>query len=281
MQAYQRFRQILALVFCALFITGVQAKEEAPPTKLANVMILATGGTIAGTGATATQTTGYAAAKVAVEQLERAFEAEDPTADVAVTLGASGVFFAQIRSGAPHDVFLSADREYPARLVEAGLAADERVYALGRLVAWLPRGSTLDLERRGLAALADPTVRRIAIANPALAPFGRAAEAALRAAGVYEAVKGKLVLGTSAGQAAQFATTGAADVAFLPASLALEPALAAGRAVPVPERLHPRIEQSGVVLSSARDREAAGAFLAFLGGEKARAILAKYGYGLP
>jgi molybdate transport system substrate-binding protein len=215
------------------------------------------------------------------EQLERAFEAERPGLDVVLTLGASGALFAQIRSGAPFDLFLSADREYPARLVEAGLAADERVYAFGRLVAWLPPGSTVDLERRGLAALTDPAVRRIAIANPALAPFGRATEAALRAAGVYEAVKAKLALGTSAGQAAQFATTGAADVAFLPASLAREPALAAGRAVPVPEGLHPRIEQSGVVLSSARDREAARAFLAFLGGEKARAILAKYGYGLP
>jgi molybdate transport system substrate-binding protein len=219
--------------------------------------------------------------KAAAEALERAFEAERPATDVTLTLGASGALFAQIGNGAPFDVFLSADREYPARLVEAKLASGERVYAFGKLVAWRPPGSRLDLEKEGLAALAHPAVRKIAIANPAVAPFGRATEAALRAAGVLDAVKGKLVLGTSVGQAAQFATTGAADVAFLPASLTLSDELARGRVFPVPEALYPRIEQSGVVLASARDPEAARAFLAFIVGEKGRAILAKCGYGLP
>jgi molybdate transport system substrate-binding protein len=139
----------------------------------------------------------------------------------------------------------------------------------------------VDPARRGLAALADPGVRRVAIANPATAPFGRATEAALRAAGVHEAVKAKLVLGTSVGQAAQFATTGAADVAFLPSSLTRSPELAGGRVVPVPEALYPRIEQSGVVLAAAREPALARAFLAFLGGEEGRAVLARYGYGLP
>jgi molybdate transport system substrate-binding protein len=222
-----------------------------------------------------------ASLKTAVEELARAFEAERPGLEVRVSLGASGALFAQIRNGAPFDVFLSADREYPAKLVEAGLAGAERVYAHGRLVAWRPRRSTLDLERGGLAALADPRVRRIAIANPAVAPFGRAAEAALRAAGVLDAVKGRLVVGTSVGQAAQFATTGAADVAFLPLSLALEPELAGGAVFRVPEALYPRIEQSGAVLSAARDPALALAFLELVSGEKGRAILAKYGYGLP
>ncbi|GAO01529.1 molybdate ABC transporter substrate-binding protein [Anaeromyxobacter sp. PSR-1] len=221
--------------------------------------------------------------KTAAEELRQAFEAERPGVRVALTFGASGAFFAQLRNGAPFDVFLSADRDYPAKVIAAGLAdaADEKVYALGRLVVWLPPGSTVPLEQRGLAALADPGVRRIAIANPALAPFGRAAEQALRAAGVWDAVRPRLVLGTSVGQAAQFASTGAADVAFLPSSLALGKELAAGRAVPVPEALVPGIAQSGVVLRTARDPALARAFLAFLTGPKGRAVLAKYGYGLP
>jgi molybdate transport system substrate-binding protein len=221
--------------------------------------------------------------RLAAEELATAFEAAQPGVDVALTFGASGTFFAQLQGGAPFDVFLSADREYPARLVAAGLGAPagERVYALGKLVAWLPAGSTLDLERRGLAALADPAVRKISIANPALAPFGAATVKALEAAGVYGAVKDRLVLGASVGQAAQFATTGAADVAFLPASLTRARELAGGRVVPVPETLYPRIEQSGLVLASAKDPALARAFLAFVTGESGRAILARNGYGLP
>jgi molybdate transport system substrate-binding protein len=221
--------------------------------------------------------------KSAAEELARGFEAERPGARVALSSGASGAFFAQFRNGAPFDVFLSADREYPAKLVQAGLAAaaDERVYAIGTLVVWLPPGARANVAGEGLAALAAPEVKRIAIANPRVAPFGRAAEAALRSAGVLEAVKDRIVLGTSVGQAAQFASTGAADAAFLPYSLTLEEELAGGRVVPVPAALYPRVEQSGVVLSSARDPALARAFLAFLGSEKGRAILARYGYGLP
>jgi molybdate transport system substrate-binding protein len=221
--------------------------------------------------------------KTAAEELKKGFEAEHPGVEVALTFGASGAFFAQIQNGAPFDLFLSADRDYPAKVIAAklGAAADERTYAFGRLVAWLPPGSTLALERKGLAALADPGVGKVAIANPAVAPFGRATESALRAAGVYDAVKDKFVLGTSVAQAAQFATTGAADVAFLPLSLTFEKELSTGRVVPVPEALYPRIEQSGIVLAGARQPALARSFLAFTTGEKGRAILAKYGYGLP
>ncbi len=221
--------------------------------------------------------------KTAAEALKRGFEADHPGVEVGLTFGASGAFFSQLQNGAPFDLFLSADREYPAKLAAAGLgaAADEKVFAIGKLVAWLPPGSTLDLERRGLAALTDRGVKRIAIANPAVAPFGRAAEAALEAAGVHEAVREKLVFGTSVAQAAQFATTGAADVAFLPSSLTFGQELSQGRTIPVPEALYPRIEQSGIVLGASREPALARAFLTFVTGEKGRAILAKYGYGLP
>lgn len=226
-----------------------------------------------------------ASVRPALAEIARAFEAALPGVEVAISTGASGALFAQIQNGAPFDLFLSADREYPAKLVEAGLAAaaDERVYAHGKLVAWLPAGSTLDLERRGLAALADPAVRRIAIANPAVAPFGRATERALEAAGVLAAVKEKLVLGTSVGQAAQFATTGAADVAFLPLSLGAGEGnpLAGGRIVPVPDALYPKIEQSGVVLGRARAPALARDLLSFVTGPKGREILLRHGHGLP
>jgi len=247
----------------AVFLLALPARAEAPRKTLA--------------------VAAAANLKDAAEALTQAFEAAHPGVEVQLTLGASGTFFSQLRNGAPFDVFLSADREYPRRLVLAGLGttADERVYALGRLVAWLPPGSTLDLEKRGLQALADPAVRHIAIANPAVAPFGRAAMAAFAAAGVAEAVKAKLVLGTSVAQAAQFATTGAAEVAFLPASLVLGPALAGGRVVPVPEALTGRLEQSALVLAGAKEPALARAFVAFLTGAEGRGILAARGYGLP
>jgi molybdate transport system substrate-binding protein len=221
--------------------------------------------------------------KTAAETLKLGFEAEQPGVEVALTLGASGALFSQVQNGAPFDLFLSADREFPAKVISAGLgaAADERVYAYGKLVAWLPPGSPIDLAKRGLAALSDPAVKRIAIANPAVAPFGRATLAALQAAGVADAVKEKLVLGTSAAQAAQFATTGAADVAFLPLSLTFGKELAGGTIYAVPEGLYPRIEQSGVVLVGAREPALARAFLAFITGPRGRAVLSKYGFGLP
>ncbi len=221
--------------------------------------------------------------KPAAEELARAFEAERPAVKVALTFGASGTFFAQIRNGAPFDVFLSADRDYPARIVAEKLAAasDERVYAVGKLVLWTPPGSAVDVEKRGLSALTDPAVKKIAIANPAVAPHGRAAEAAMKAAGVLDAVKDKLVMGTSVAQAAQFATTGAADAAFLPLSLTFDPALSRGKVFPIPEALYPRLEQSGIVLGKAKDPALARAFLAFLGGDRGRAVLTRYGFSLP
>jgi molybdate transport system substrate-binding protein len=221
--------------------------------------------------------------KDAAAALAKAYQAEHPGVEIAVTLGASGTFFAQIQSGAPFDLFLSADREYPDQIVAGKLApaADEHVYALGKLVVWIPPDSKLPLASRGLQVLADPAVTKVAIANPALAPYGRAAEAALKAVGVYDAVKEKLVLGTSVAQVAQFATTGAADAAFLPYSLVLGKELSTGTFIAVPEQLYPKIEQAGVVLSGAREPSLARGFLEFILGEKGRATLAKFGYGLP
>lgn len=256
------------------------------PTRLAPLLaalLLAPGPAGAQPAARRTVTVAAAAnLKVAMEALASAFEAERPDADVAVTLGASGAFFAQIRAGAPFDLFFSADREYPRRLASAGLAAgDERVYAIGRLVVWAPKGSPLPLATKGLAALAGPEVKRIAIANPAVAPYGRAAEAALKSAGILEAVRARLVLGQSVGQAAQFATAGAADAAILPLSLTFAAELTGGITFELPRATFPPQAQSAVLLRGAPQPDLGRAFLDFVTGPRGRAILSRLGYALP
>lgn len=221
--------------------------------------------------------------KPAMDELARGFEARRPDVDVAVSTGASGAFFAQLQNGAPFDLFFSADREYPRALAAAGLAAPggEVVYAIGRLAVWVPPGSRVDPGERGLRALAGPGVRRLAIPNPAVAPYGRAALAALEAAGIAEAVKDRLVLGQSVSQAAQFAESGAADAAIVPLSLALSPALSGGRTFPLPPDAHPRLEQAAVVIAHARQPALARAFLAYVTGPDGREILSRHGYALP
>jgi molybdate transport system substrate-binding protein len=144
----------------------------------------------------------------------------------------------------------------------------------------VPAGSKVD-PARGLAALADPSVKKIAMANPIVAPYGRAAEDALRAAGVYDQVKDRLVFGQNASQAAQFAEAGSAQAALLPLSLvAVGPLSTAGRHQRVPDELAPRIPQAGVVLKAARDPQLARLFAAFLAGP-GRATLERHGYAVP
>lgn len=223
-----------------------------------------------------------ASLKPPLEELRQAFQAGHPGVRVAVSYGASGVFLAQIQGGAPFDLFLSADVDYPRQAVAAGLAraGDVAVFAVGRLCLWLPAGAPLDLRGRGLFALADPRIRRVAIANPAVAPFGRAAEAALRAAGLLEAVRPKLVMGQSVAQAAGFAAGGAVDAALVPLSLAQEPALATGAALPL-EGAEARLPQAAAVLVGARDPSLARAFLDFVRGPTGRDAFRRHGYELP
>lgn len=219
----------------------------------------------------------------ALREIVRGFEAANPGARVRTTLGASGRFFAQIQQGAPFDLFLAADASIPARLVEAGLSPGPPFhYARGRLALWVPADSRLDLETAGLRALLDPSVRKVALGNPVVAPYGVAAEEAMRFAGVLEAVKEKFVLGQSAAQAAQFALSGAAQAALLPLSLVLAPPLSTqGRHLILPPSSHRPIEQGGVILKGARDPELARAFVAWMLGPGGRAILARHGYESP
>lgn len=207
---------------------------------------------------------------------------QHPALRMQATYGSSGSMHAQLQQRAPHDVYLSADMAYPRDLVSKGIGAadDLFVYATGRLVVWVPHDSSLAVERLGLGAL--ESAGRIAIANPRHAPYGRAAEAAMRREGIWDRVSGRLVLGENVAQAAQFAQSGAADAAIIAKSIALSPAMRrAGRYWDVPQEMHPRLEQGGLILPWARSREAAMRVREYLVGPEGRELLASYGFGLP
>jgi molybdate transport system substrate-binding protein len=221
--------------------------------------------------------------RFAMDDLVAAFNKTRPEITVSVSYGSSGNFLSQITNGAPFDLFFSADIEYPRGLAGAGLApkGSEFLYAVGRIVVWVPTASRVPIER-GLPALAAPEVRRIAIANPTHAPYGRAAEAALRAQGIYDAVKDKFVFGENIAQTAQFVQSGAADAGIIALALAVSPALSKeGRYFEVPLEAYPRMEQGGIILGKARDPEAARALRDFVLGPEGRATLKRYGFFLP
>lgn len=202
---------------------------------------------------------------------------------VKLTYGSSGNFFAQIQNGAPFDLFFSADVGYPEKLEAAGLTEPGTMYeyASGKLVMWVPNASKLDLSR-GLAALLDPGVGKIAIANPQHAPYGTAAVAAMRHAGIYDQVQSKLVLGENISQTAQFVQSGNADVGLLALSLAVAPAMKdSGRYVEIPAADYPPLVQAAVILRSSRNQELANQFLKFLKEPETVALMERYGFSIP
>jgi molybdate transport system substrate-binding protein len=201
---------------------------------------------------------------------------------LAITYGSSGNFFAQIQNGAPFDLFLSADVSYPHNLVVAQLAdvSSLEVYAVGQLVLWIPPDSPLD-PSGGLKILLDPRIQKIAIANPDYAPYGRAAVALLREAGLYDQLKLKLVFGENISQAAQFVQSGSAQAGLLAHSLTFSPAMKSGKFWTIPTDKYPPVEQAAVLLTASSNKEAAISFLAFLKTPAARETLERYGFFVP
>jgi molybdate transport system substrate-binding protein len=218
----------------------------------------------------------------AMPEIAQAFE-KQAGASVEVLYGSSGNFYAQIQNGAPLDIFFSADSEFPQKLEESGFAEPHSavIYAIGKIVLWIAADASCNPERAGWKCLLDPAVKRIAIANPAHAPYGRAAATALQKAGIYDAIKAKLVLGENISQAAQFAQSGNAQAGIIAYSLALSPALQGGKRWIIPAELYPPIEQSVVVLKSAKEKSAAQEFVKFATQGPGREILAKYGFQPP
>jgi len=221
--------------------------------------------------------------KFAFDDLVKEFNGQHPATKVSVTFGSSGNFFTQLQNGAPFDLFFSADIQYPKKLAEAGLTIDEVfLYSIGRIVVWVPKTSSLDVKKLGIKVLLDPSVSKIAIANPEHAPYGRAAVAALKTLQVYDQVAPKLVFGENIAQTAQFVQSGAADIGILALSLAIAPQMAeAGRYWEVPLDAYPKMEQGGVILKSSKNIEAARAFRDFVMTEHGRAVLKRYGFSLP
>jgi molybdate transport system substrate-binding protein len=210
-------------------------------------------------------------------------------APVDIVFGSSGTLTRQIQDGAPFELFLAADEEFPKRLAAAGLTRDEGVvYAIGRLALFAPRGSPLTVDARldGLARLvktgkgAPARAGKFAIANPDVAPYGEAAEAVLQKHGLWDDIRPQLVLGDTIAQAAQFATTGNAIGGLLAYSLVLAPGFAErGMYALIPESDHLPLRQLMVLLK--RAGATATQFYEYLQGDTARAILRKHGYGVP
>jgi len=202
---------------------------------------------------------------------------------VRLSMGSSGNFLAQIENGAPFDVFFSADIAYPKELEAEGLAApgNTYLYAVGKIVLWTRKDSRVDVSK-GFASLRDPAVQKIAIANPEHAPYGRAAEEALRKSGVYEFVKDRLVLGENISQTAEFVESGNADVGIVALSLVLSPTMKdKGRAWEIPESLYAPLQQGAVAVGASANPQGARQFLDYIKLPATAALLERYGFVLP
>ena len=218
---------------------------------------------------------------VCVEALNAEFKHSHPDAELKVATGASGNFFAQIKNGAPFELFISADMDYPRKLVEAGLAQRDTLkpYAWGRLALWT---TTPGINPgRGRTVLTAESTTKVAIANPDTAPYGRAAIEALKKLEVLDAVKPKLVVGESVAQAVQFVQSGNAEIGFVPYSLLVVPPLkGVGLYILLPAGSYTPIAQGVVVTQKGAGNPLAKAYLDFLGSDIAKAILEENGYAL-
>jgi molybdate transport system substrate-binding protein len=203
---------------------------------------------------------------------------------VRLSFGASGALTQQIENGAPFDVFLSADMDYPRQLIREGQADGPAPYqyAVGKLVLWVPADSPLDVEHKGMSVLLDPFVKKISIANPQHAPYGRAAVEALKHAGLYDRLSDKFVTGENISQAAQFVESGNAQAGFVALAHAIAPAMKGkGRYWEVPADYYAPLAQGVVVISRSSHKKEARQFLDYLKTSPAKEVLQKYGFTLP
>jgi molybdate transport system substrate-binding protein len=207
----------------------------------------------------------------------------DSGVHVKLIYGSSGNFYQQIQNGAPFDLFLSANADYPKKLELAGLAMPGSYYeyARGKLVLLVPPNSKLELSK-GVRVLLDSEVKKIAIADPAHAPYGQAAVAALKTEQMYEAVSPRIVTAENVSQAASFVLSGAADAGIVALSLALSPSTDSKvRYAEVPVRDYPPIQQACIVLRSSKSQKLAIQFAFYLRGEKAAEVFQRFGFEVP
>jgi molybdate transport system substrate-binding protein len=218
--------------------------------------------------------------KFAMDEIVSTYKKTNSADEIDVVYGSSGKFQTQIQQGAPYDLYFSADISFPRELEKNGFAASEvKPYAVGRIVLW---SASLDASKMTLDSLVDPKITRIAIANPQHAPYGKRAEEALRASGLWEKVEPKLVYGENIAHTAQFVQTGNAQVGVIALSLAVNPELASkGGYWLSPEKLHEPLEQGFIITKQAAGNALAKRFAEYMGSKPARAVMTKYGFVLP
>ncbi len=202
---------------------------------------------------------------------------------VKLSLGSSGNFYAQIQNGAPFDLYFSADIGYPKKLEEAGLTVPGSLYryAVGRIVIWTALESRINVAK-GIDSLKDPSIKKVSIANPKHAPYGRAAVAAMEHFKIYDHVKDRLVLGENISQAAQFIESGACEIGIIALSLAMAPTMKSkGIYWEIPSEAHPPLEQGAAILKSSKQPKTAQQFVDFMQGTQGQEIMSRYGFTLP
>jgi molybdate transport system substrate-binding protein len=259
---YKRIRLLGYLVAISLLITG---RSPAQQTNAKEIVVAAA-----------------ADLSAALREVADNYEKKTGVA-VKLSFGASGALTQQIQNGAPFDAFFSADMDYPRQLIAAGKADAPTLYqyAIGRLVLWVPADSPLNLDRDGMNSLLDPSVKKIAIANPQHAPYGRAAEAALRHYGLYDRVSDRLVLGENVSQAAQFVESGNAQVGFVALAHTMASAMKGkGKFWEVPTDAYPALAQGVVVLTQSQHKKEAAAFVEYVKTKEATEVLGRYGFSL-
>lgn len=218
--------------------------------------------------------------KYAMDEVVASFKKANPGDEVEVVYGSSGKAHTQIQAGAPYDLFFSADIGFPRELAKSGFAASEpKPYAFGRIVLW---SASLDATKMSLESLAGAGITRVAIANPKHAPYGKRAEEALRASGLWEKVEPKLVFGENIAQAVQFVQTGNAQAGIIALSLAINPELASkGGYALIPDDLHAPLEQGFIITKNGAGNALARRFADYMDSQAARALMVKYGFVLP
>ncbi len=197
-----------------------------------------------------------------------------------VSFGSSGNFYAQIQNGAPFDLFFSADLDYPQKLEAQGFGEPGTMYqyARGKIVLWIPNEVPID-PNQGLKILLDPRIKKIAIANPAHAPYGRAAVAAFKSAGIYEKIADKLIFGENISQAAHFVASGNAEAGILALSTAISPMIGPrGKYFVIPLDSYPPLDQGAIILKASSKKEQARCFLDFIQRPEILELMKQYGF---
>lgn len=215
-------------------------------------------------------------------ELEKKFEQHYPSEKLSIAFGSSGKAMTQIENGAPYDIYFSANMEYVQKLKDKGFVeSTPKPYAYGRVGLWALKDKGIDVTK-GMSVLSDPKIAKIAIADPAHAPYGVAAVNALKSQKVYDTIKAKLVLGENVSQAAQFVASGAADVGIIPISLGYSDKLkATGNFQLFPASWHNEIIQGYGITKNGAANETVKKFAAYIETPEARAIFNKYGFVLP